>query len=373
MAIQFFLLEVAGQGAVTTNIRTVPSPMACTILEVGVRCGSPNASGDAIFDVNKNGASIFADPADRPKILSGQTSGERTGLSVSLAKDDLLSVDMDSVPLGGVAGPVFIRIKVDDGTSVEGPQGEQGDPGAPGEGVPTGGTTDQLLAKNSNTDFDTKWVDPPEPTGVPLDLPYVGTIAPGQVWMLNEDGSAYEPRTVSPLVISGEAEQDIAWSGLTGSTSVDGSNTLQTSSDWDGVHRQGARAAQPINGVGGYVKVTINGSGESTRYIGLRNNTPDHNSNNFRYFLQVRGDGTFEVWENDGGGLDNVVSGVSYSANDVIAFEAYDDAGTAKVRVTQNGTLAATFTIETIFPMFFDTELPFGGSHLRSGKIRKAA
>lgn len=35
----------------------------------------------------------------------------------------------------------------------------QGDPGAPGEGVPTGGTTGQILAKNSNTDYDTEWID----------------------------------------------------------------------------------------------------------------------------------------------------------------------------------------------------------------------
>lgn len=50
----------------------------------------------------------------------------------------------------------------------EGPQGPQGDPGATGatgaagadgEGVPTGGTTGQVLAKVSGTDYDTEWVD----------------------------------------------------------------------------------------------------------------------------------------------------------------------------------------------------------------------
>ena len=34
-----------------------------------------------------------------------------------------------------------------------------GVPGAPGQGVPTGGTTGQVLAKNSNTNYDTEWVD----------------------------------------------------------------------------------------------------------------------------------------------------------------------------------------------------------------------
>lgn len=41
----------------------------------------------------------------------------------------------------------------------QGPQGEQGPAGADGEGVPTGGTTGQVLAKASSTDFDTEWVD----------------------------------------------------------------------------------------------------------------------------------------------------------------------------------------------------------------------
>jgi hypothetical protein len=34
-----------------------------------------------------------------------------------------------------------------------------GVPGAPGVGVPVGGTTGQVLAKNSNTNYDTEWVD----------------------------------------------------------------------------------------------------------------------------------------------------------------------------------------------------------------------
>jgi hypothetical protein len=42
-----------------------------------------------------------------------------------------------------------------------GPQGPQGDPGPAGPGVAAGGTTGQLLAKASNTNYDTEWVDDP--------------------------------------------------------------------------------------------------------------------------------------------------------------------------------------------------------------------
>lgn len=41
----------------------------------------------------------------------------------------------------------------------EGPPGEPGPQGDPGVGVPTGGTTGQVLAKNSNTNYDTEWLD----------------------------------------------------------------------------------------------------------------------------------------------------------------------------------------------------------------------
>lgn len=45
-------------------------------------------------------------------------------------------------------------------TGPQGPQGPTGNTGEPGVGVPIGGTTGQQLAKASNTDFDTEWVDP---------------------------------------------------------------------------------------------------------------------------------------------------------------------------------------------------------------------
>lgn len=41
----------------------------------------------------------------------------------------------------------------------DGADGAPGADGADGEGVPVGGTTGQVLAKASNTDFDTEWVD----------------------------------------------------------------------------------------------------------------------------------------------------------------------------------------------------------------------
>ena len=44
--------------------------------------------------------------------------------------------------------------------NIKGNTGAQGNPGPAGEGVPTGGTQGQVLAKASGTNYDTEWVDP---------------------------------------------------------------------------------------------------------------------------------------------------------------------------------------------------------------------
>lgn len=42
----------------------------------------------------------------------------------------------------------------------KGDKGDKGDTGGPGEGVAAGGLTGQVLAKKSDKDFDTEWIDP---------------------------------------------------------------------------------------------------------------------------------------------------------------------------------------------------------------------
>ena len=44
-------------------------------------------------------------------------------------------------------------------TGPQGPQGEQGEQGPAGIGVPSGGTTNQILAKTDNLDYNTRWMD----------------------------------------------------------------------------------------------------------------------------------------------------------------------------------------------------------------------
>lgn len=55
--------------------------------------------------------------------------------------------------------------------------GPTGPTGPAGEGVPTGGTTGQVLAKNSNTNFDTEWIDNTGSSGVSEELAIAYAVA----------------------------------------------------------------------------------------------------------------------------------------------------------------------------------------------------
>lgn len=75
------------------------------------------SGGNAIFDVNLNGASIFGDPDDRPQILSGQTIGVVSGLTVDVDENtDSLTVDFDGFTgtASAVGGNLLVRLDIDD-------------------------------------------------------------------------------------------------------------------------------------------------------------------------------------------------------------------------------------------------------------------
>ncbi|MDV7390940.1 hypothetical protein RZS08_06295, partial [Arthrospira platensis SPKY1] len=96
---------------------------------------------------------------------------------------------IDSVPAGPQGNPGVKGDKGDKGDpgdpgpqgpqGIQGIQGEQGPQGeagpagtngADGVGIPTGGTTGQVLAKNSADDYDTSWIT--LAGGDTVDLPY---------------------------------------------------------------------------------------------------------------------------------------------------------------------------------------------------------
>jgi len=78
-----------------------------------------------------------------------------------------------------------------------GDKGTNGVDGDDGVGVPAAGTTGQLLAKNSGTDYDTEWVDPPTGGGG-------GEYATGSVYLSANDISV---PSATPTVMIYDAEE----------------------------------------------------------------------------------------------------------------------------------------------------------------------
>lgn len=89
---------------------------------------------------------------------------------------------------GGLQGPV-------------GPVGPAGTPGAVGVGVPSGGTTGQILAKTTNTDYDLAFIDPPVSTGTANRVSRfdsAGNLSAIEQWQVSDEGYVNAFSTVEP-------------------------------------------------------------------------------------------------------------------------------------------------------------------------------
>lgn len=85
-------------------------------------------------------------------------------IRADISSGGTLRVNITSSIVKTTTSEIVIRAIIKD-RGAQGPQGETGATGAAGadgadgQGVPIGGTTGQVLAKNSDTDFDTEWID----------------------------------------------------------------------------------------------------------------------------------------------------------------------------------------------------------------------
>lgn len=122
------------------------STVAGTITKITIYRSGSGFGGVWIYNVRLNGTALFAG-AGRPQLGLGESTVIKSGLSTAVAEGDVLQLDLEQngqgVQLGHVVLVVEVELAAMDGS------------------VPTGGTTGQLLAKASGTDFDTEWVDAP--------------------------------------------------------------------------------------------------------------------------------------------------------------------------------------------------------------------
>ena len=127
--------------------------------------GDTGATGASISSITKTGTSGLVDTYTIT-LTNGVTSTftVTNGADGQNGQDGANGVSITGVTKTGTSGLVdTYTITFSNGTSstFTVTNGADGQNGQDGVGVPSGGTTGQMLSKNSDTNYDTKWVDPP--------------------------------------------------------------------------------------------------------------------------------------------------------------------------------------------------------------------
>jgi len=154
-----------------------------------------------VLQVNLDGSGYFSinlpatdDPDINPgdwtyKVTEGFGSRRVYNIAVHVAQAPSVNI-FDLAPMEIASGTFYLQGETgpqgppgaDGAPGAPGTNGTDGAPGAPGQGVPVGGTSGQVLSKNSATDYDTAWttlvIPPASPvslTGRPVNVFNTGT------------------------------------------------------------------------------------------------------------------------------------------------------------------------------------------------------
>lgn len=155
----------------TTNVGTPPSgwsnsppatptnPVYLSIALVNSRSSAPLSWSvpGVIFEQGPTGPTGPAGPTgpQGPQGIPGTAATVAVGTTTTGAAGTAASVTNS----GTTSAAVFNFTIPKGDTGATGATGPQGPTGATGAGVATGGTTGQVLAKNSNADYDTSWIN----------------------------------------------------------------------------------------------------------------------------------------------------------------------------------------------------------------------
>jgi len=132
-----FFWYIPGRLAVQTNAGFgYVASKSYTINYVFIHCKNTGTAGNTIVDVNKNGATIFTNQANRPSLAFNDANGvDKSGVPdvTSIAEEDVITIDID-----GIATEVEdLTVVIDASNELIGPTGPTGGTGPTG---PTGAT-----------------------------------------------------------------------------------------------------------------------------------------------------------------------------------------------------------------------------------------
>lgn len=107
-----FMFSKVGDLAVASGKGRLKVPMAATVIDVTATCDTAPAGADAIFDVHKNGTTIFTTQANRPTVSAGSQDGSPATPDVTaVTAGDVLTVDIDQIGSSAAGADATVTIR----------------------------------------------------------------------------------------------------------------------------------------------------------------------------------------------------------------------------------------------------------------------
>lgn len=78
-----------------------------------------NVSGDAVFNLTKEGVALWT-LADRLTVATATDEISKINLNIATARGDVIQLDLEECPAGGVASPITLILEIDDGVAAGG-------------------------------------------------------------------------------------------------------------------------------------------------------------------------------------------------------------------------------------------------------------
>lgn len=97
----------------TNKAPSIVVPYAGTIVKAYAYARTAPTGAALIFDINKNGTTIWSDQGDRIQIAAGANTGTETSFGVSsLVENDRLDIDVDQVGSSVAGSDITVEVKI---------------------------------------------------------------------------------------------------------------------------------------------------------------------------------------------------------------------------------------------------------------------
>ena len=158
----------SGNESSATITGTAEEPILNLVLEKGDKGSTGSAGQDGIsptVTTSKSGKVTTIEIVDKNGTHTATINDGNDGINGNNGSDGFSP--SASVSKSGSVATISITDKNGTTTTTisDGANGQNGQDGEDGVGVPSGGTTGQMLVKKSNTDYDTEWTNQPDISG----------------------------------------------------------------------------------------------------------------------------------------------------------------------------------------------------------------